>query len=83
MLTAEQILEKTVFKNQTKSPLHLWIIGNAIHGEKKTIVNKDDQLLSCEYCGDFRCNECLDINKTAYRDIIGWPDLPWFCKIVL
>ena len=47
---------------------------------KKHFVNKDDQLLSCEYCGSFRCIQCLGINKTAYRGISGRPDLPWFCS---
>ena len=47
---------------------------------KKYFVNKDDQLLSCEYCGSYRCIQCLGINKTVYRGISGRPDLPWFCS---
>ena len=47
---------------------------------RKTFVNKDDQLLSCEYCGNFRCIQCLGINKTVYRGISGRPDIPWFCS---
>ena len=46
---------------------------------RKQFVNKDDQLLSCEYCGSYRCIQCLGINKTVYRGISGRPDLPWFC----
>ena len=47
---------------------------------RKTFVNKDDQLLSCEYCGNFRCIQCLGINKTVYQGISGRPDIPWFCS---
>ena len=47
---------------------------------KKHFVNKDDQLLSCEYCGSFRCIQCPGINKTVYRGISGRPDLQWFCS---
>ena len=47
---------------------------------KRTFVNKDDQLLCCEYCGNYRCIQCLGINKTIYRGISGMPDLPWLCN---
>ena len=47
---------------------------------RKTFVNKDDQLLSCEYCGNFRCIQCLGIYITVYRGNSGRPDLPWFCS---
>ena len=85
MQLAERIQEKTVLIDQTKSHLHPGNIGKRKKERKcdtcrKTFVNKDDQLLSCEYCGNFRCIQCLGINKTVYRGISGRPDLPWFCS---
>ena len=43
---------------------------------RKCFVNKYDQLLSCEYCGNLRCIQCLGINKTVYRGISGRQDIP-------
>ena len=47
---------------------------------KTEFSNRNDKLLTCEYCGCHRCVTCLDMTKAVYKAISGRLDLPWFCN---
>lgn len=46
----------------------------------KLFENESDKLLTCEYCSNHRCINCLGMTQTVYKSISGRPDLPWFCS---
>ena len=46
----------------------------------KLFENENDKLLTCEYCSNHRCINCLGMTQSVYKGISGRPDLPWFCS---
>ncbi|KAH3724218.1 hypothetical protein DPMN_050032 [Dreissena polymorpha] len=46
---------------------------------EKLFTDKDDKLLTCEYCSRHRCIACLGFTKAVYKAISGKVYLPYIC----
>ena len=44
------------------------------------LQKKDAKMMECDYCQTKRCIKCLNITDTAYKQLGGREDFPWFCQ---